>query len=431
MPFGEKIFDLESQMDSCLARKTRYLVVTPHRFSLTKDNQYAVDDSWGYDLEAHLTAFPNLHIFGPFDPKYEADTYSYVFSKNSTITFHHLFSCKSGPPGNLVSAHEVLERMPNILAILIRNIKKQDIVQSAGPLAHLAGPLALVLCAITRHHRRILILDADVVKDYEVAAQAEPRPTRKLFLTVVKHLLNSISRLTIAATPLTFVVGNSLYSKYSDLGNVKKIHASWISTSDVISSVDLRRKIATIKERPGYKLVFAARLFHSKGPQIAVEAVSILHKKGIPITLDIYGAGPLHDELLSLIESSNLSGITTLKGNLNYANFLEVLVGYDILLLPNMSGEQPRVLFDAMAKGVLVVASNVVSLRDVVTNNYNGVLCDPGNSASFASAIERLYLNKEDLEPLLWNGRQTARQHTIELMHESRKSVIQAAFFDH
>jgi glycosyltransferase involved in cell wall biosynthesis len=102
---------------------------------------------------------------------------------------------------------------------------------------------------------------------------------------------------------------------------------------------------------------------------------------------------------------------------------------YDILLLPNLSGEQPRVLFDAMANGVLAIASDIVSLSDLITNDHNGILCDPRDPDSFAVAVERLYLNKKILEPLLYNGMLTARQNTIESMHEKRKSVIQATFY--
>ena len=399
----------------------RYIVVTPLPFSLTDDNLYAVDDLCGYDLEALLTVFPNLHVFAPFDSEYESTKYGYVFSQQSAITFQSL--------PYFVSTFELLRKMPRILAILVRNIKKRDIVQSAGSIYQPVGALALISCAIMRHRNRILVLDADHVQDLEASAQVEQRGIRKFFLLILKHIIKFTLQFLILVTPLTFVVGDSLYSSYSHIGNVKKIYASWISRDYIISQANLVKKVLTTLKSSSFRLVFAAGLVHKKGPDIAVKVAAILHRKGIPITLDIYGVGPMRDELLRLIEGEGVSHLAALKGTVNYETFHHVMTTYDILLLPNLSGEQPRVLFDAMANGVLAIASDIVSLSDLITNDHNGILCDPRDPDSFAVAVERLYLNKKILEPLLYNGMLTARQNTIESMHEKRKSVIQATFY--
>jgi glycosyltransferase involved in cell wall biosynthesis len=405
-----------------LSVSSRYLLVIPLPFSLTNDNLYAVGDQWGYDLEAMVTTFPNLHIFAPFDPVYGSDKFPYIFPKESTITFH--------PLPYFISTYELFKKIPEILLILIRNIKEDDIVQSAGGVQQVLGAFALVLCAVVRHHKRILVLDGDEVEDLAVRAQLAQRRTRKLFLASRKCLVSSVLQLLIAFTPLTFVVGDRLYARYAHIGNVKKIYASWIRKNRIISPVNLRRKVQGTLKRLNLRIVFAAGLFPKKRPDIAIEVAAIVHKKGIPFKLDIYGAGPMQKELLDSIKFYNLSGIVALKGTVDYSNFHRVLARYDILLLPNLSGEQPRVLFDAMANGVLVIASDIVSLSGIIKNNENGILCDPGSPDTFASAIERLYINTGDLEPLLCNGMLTARKNTIDSMHEERRSIIQETFSD-
>jgi glycosyltransferase involved in cell wall biosynthesis len=402
---------------------TRYLLVTSRQFSLTGDNLYAVNEMWAVDLNAHLTAFPNLHIFAPFDPQYQSVKYNFVFSKESTITFHCL--------PNFVSTRDCLKKLPQTLGILIRNIQKEDIVQSEGDITLPVGALALVLCALMRHHKRILILDADPIGVLEVRVQSEQQRMRKSLLIILRHLVRLAERFLIAISPLTFVVGDSLYSTYAHGRNVKKIYASWLSKNSTITHAALGRKIRTTLNRPSLSLVFAGRLVRQKAPDIAVKVAAILDKRGIAMTLDVYGEGPMRDELLDLIARNGLSGAVALKGNVSYDNFRQVLTKYDILLLPSLSEEQPRVLFDAMANGVLVIASDIASLSGLITNSYNGMLCEPGNPESFALAIEHLYLNKKDIGPLLRKGVLMSRENTIESMHEKRKSIILATFYDY
>ncbi len=403
----------------------KYLLVTPRAYSITNDNFYAVDEAWGYDLNAHLAVFPNLHILAPFDPIYESQTYAYVFSQESTISFH--------PLPNFKTSYECLKKMPQILAALVRNIKRlerQDLIQSAGGIEHQVGLLAIVLCTLMRHDKRVIVLDADLVEDLEVKSRLEQRVARKLFLIVMKHLVDSVLKFLITITPLTFVVGDSLYSRYCYLGNVQKIYASWTSKTRIISPTDLKKKMLAASACPCVKLVFAASLFPKKGPDIAIKAAAALHKKNVPIILDMYGAGPMYDELLILIKQHNLSDVVRLKGTVQYKDFHRVLTCYDVLLLANLSGEQPRVLFDAMASGVLVVGSDISPLSGVISSGYNGVLCHPGDAESFASAIEHLYLNRKELSVLVYNAALASAPCTIQAMHEQRRSTIKAVFVD-
>lgn len=402
---------------------TRYLLVTPRPFSLTGGNLYAVSDMWGYDLEAHLTAFPNLHIFAPFDPQYQSDKYRYAFPQESAITFH--------PLPYFGSTSDCFKKIPKTLGILIRNVQKKDIVQAEGDISVPVGALALVLCALMRHQKRVFVLDADHAGIIQVRVQAEQQRMRKSLLIILRHSIRLTLQFLIAISPLTFVVGDHLYSTYAHAGNVKKIYASWLSKNCIISRTTLERKITATLKRPSLSLVFAGRLVREKAPDIAVKVAAILDKRGIAVTLDIYGEGPMRDELLDLIASSCLSSTVALKGNVTYDEFHKVLTKYDILLLPNLSGEQPRVLFDAMANGVLVIASDIASLSGLIRNNCNGMLCEPGNPDSFALAIEHLCVNKKDMGALIRRGVQTSRQNTIESMHEKRKAIILATFYDY
>jgi glycosyltransferase involved in cell wall biosynthesis len=64
-----------------------------------------------------------------------------------------------------------------------------------------------------------------------------------------------------------------------------------------------------------------------------------------------------------------------------------------MLVLPSIEENCPMVILEAMAAGVPVVASKVGGVPDLIEEGITGLLMQPGNPSSIASAIERLLAN--------------------------------------
>ena len=71
-------------------------------------------------------------------------------------------------------------------------------------------------------------------------------------------------------------------------------------------------------------------------------------------------------------------------------DLVEVLPGYDMLVVPSTLDGRPVVILEALACGVPVVASRVGGIPELVHDGRNGVLCEPGDTAAFAAAITSL-----------------------------------------
>jgi hypothetical protein len=63
-------------------------------------------------------------------------------------------------------------------------------------------------------------------------------------------------------------------------------------------------------------------------PAIVRQALDI----GIPIDWDIYGTGPLHDEVAEQITSHSVSAEVRLNGHLPYSDFATTVLGYDVFV---------------------------------------------------------------------------------------------------
>src|SRR5262249_15177636 len=67
--------------------------------------------------------------------------------------------------------------------------------------------------------------------------------------------------------------------------------------------------------------------------------------------------------------------------------FFDFLQRYHAIVVPSLSDEQPRIVFDAAARGVPVLASDTDGLRPHVENDRTGRLIAPGNANALAEAM--------------------------------------------
>ena len=82
----------------------------------------------------------------------------------------------------------------------------------------------------------------------------------------------------------------------------------------------------------------------------------------------------------------------------------------DITVSPSLHDGTPNTLLESMACGCFPVAGDIESIREWITNDKNGLLCDPTNPEYLAKAMQQA-LDDDDL-------RQRARKHNVGLIAE-------------
>jgi len=93
---------------------------------------------------------------------------------------------------------------------------------------------------------------------------------------------------------------------------------------------------------------------------------------------------------------------------------MAVLDSHGIFLFPSLFEGYGKAPFEAMARGLCVVASNVGGMRDLIRDGGNGFLCEPGDAQGFANAIRRLCEDMALAQDLSREARETARCLTWE-----------------
>jgi glycosyltransferase involved in cell wall biosynthesis len=89
----------------------------------------------------------------------------------------------------------------------------------------------------------------------------------------------------------------------------------------------------------------------------------------------------------------------------------EILSKSDIFVLPSYYEGLPIGILEAMAAGVLVVASNVGGIPDVIRHEENGIIVSPGDIDSLAKELVRLLGDVELRNKLISRARVDVQMH--------------------
>ncbi len=158
--------------------------------------------------------------------------------------------------------------------------------------------------------------------------------------------------------------------------------------------------------RPGHPPVvaYAGHLYPWKGGDVFVRALSSL-----PETRGLIVGGRPGDADFSrvreLVRELGLDERVTVTGLVPRADVPERLASADVLVLPTVATPSARYtsplkLFEYMASGRPIVASDLEPIREVLTDGQNARLVPPGEPAALATAVRDLLADPAQAEQL-------------------------------
>lgn len=163
------------------------------------------------------------------------------------------------------------------------------------------------------------------------------------------------------------------------------------------------------------RFVFAGRIEPLKGLDLVIEAARLIDLKSAQFSVDIYGEeDPDYAPVLHrLIKTYDLSDSFNFMGKSH--NLPSILPNYDVLLMPTMAKETfGRVIIEAMAAGLIVIATNAYGPAEIIDHQTDSLLFERGSAPALADAIRGLL--DADLQALE-HMRQSAR-HKVDSKYE-------------
>lgn len=120
-----------------------------------------------------------------------------------------------------------------------------------------------------------------------------------------------------------------------------------------------------------------------------IEAVNKLHKRGLDITLDLVGDGPLRQTLEEQVVTLGIKEIVHFHGHVDPSRMVNLLGQAHIFVSSSLSDGNNVSLNEAMACGCIPVATRIPANEQWITHADNGFLFTPGDHEMLAEMIEQ------------------------------------------
>lgn len=153
------------------------------------------------------------------------------------------------------------------------------------------------------------------------------------------------------------------------------------------------------------------RLHESKGNEYLVEAARRVVDLRPAARFFLFGEGPLREALERQARALRLGDRFVFGGFVR--DVARVLWAFDLSVFPSLWEGTPLTLFEALAAGRPIVATDADGLVDVLTPDHDALLVPRRDSVALAAAIVRLIDESETRQRLAEQARATARQYDI------------------
>ena len=172
------------------------------------------------------------------------------------------------------------------------------------------------------------------------------------------------------------------------------------------------------------------RLMPAKGNKFLVDAAPLVLASHPSVRIFVIGEGELRAELEAQAQALNLGDRMVFTGFTR--DVAAALSALDLLVFPSLAEGTPLTMFEALAMGKPIVATDADGLVDVLTHGKDALVVPRGDAAALAAAIITLLDNPSLAAQLGAAARRTGARYDIgafvrkmerlyELLHESSR----------
>jgi glycosyltransferase involved in cell wall biosynthesis len=202
----------------------------------------------------------------------------------------------------------------------------------------------------------------------------------------------------------------------------------------LFTSVVTAAEVEATRARPappaahGLRVAWAGRMSAEKGVDDLLDATAALVAAGRDVRLDLLGDGPARPALEARAAGLGLDGRVRWRGYVgDRVAYLDRLRDADLFVLPSRAEGVPKVVVEAMAAGLPVVATDVGAVASVVGGG-RGRLVPPARPEALTAAIGALADDDAARASLRAAGLAFAADHTVEAQAGRLVAWLRTAF---
>lgn len=374
------------------------------------------NDLWAKDLALHLDYISDLTLASPTRRRNpEGEAFSLAQPPFDRLKFVDL-----PLPRNRL---EAIRTLPRLLSQVWRAVGQAQIAHTGFGVWPIRE--GWVVVPIARLRRKF------VLTNVESSFWRTTDPHAPWYRRLLGFLAEHATRACVKVADLRLFTSSAYLMEFlpPDAPRAFVTPATWIDDEWILGD---DAALASWSSKTGpTRLLFAGRLVPEKGLPTLVEAIRAADQARAELDVAILGEGPLREQCQDLARS--LVGQVKLRvvDPIAYGvPFLSFLREFDAVLVPSLSDEQPRILFDALCQAVPVIGSSTGGILEIVAPDVTGRLLPPGDASALSEALVWAGRNRDELKAMGLRGPAKVRRFTHRAMHQNRHAILNRALAD-
>ncbi len=192
------------------------------------------------------------------------------------------------------------------------------------------------------------------------------------------------------------------------------INTSSISNKDICRYENTKKKID-----PPFNLLFVGRVCFDKGIRELLKAVKVLNTSGQK-TYRLKLIGPVGDlngyTIEDFIYHKKVEKYVKYHGPVQFGpKLFEYYKNSHVCILPSYHEGMPKIIWESMANGTPVIASEIDGIKDNFTDNEDIIFVKPKSANSIVSAVRKITDSNSIFLKLIKNGITKSKNFTREV----------------
>lgn len=157
-------------------------------------------------------------------------------------------------------------------------------------------------------------------------------------------------------------------------------------------------------------LIWIGRIVPIKNLQMLLDALVVLKQSGMTPQVTIVGDGELRSASESFVAKQQLANVKFL----GYRNDIpRLLAQHEVFVLTSLNEGFGRVLVEAMACGLAIIATKVGGVPEVIEDPKNGLLVESCNHRQLAESIQYIWKNRQICRNMGLTNRKSAEFYSL------------------
>jgi glycosyltransferase involved in cell wall biosynthesis len=334
-------------------------------------------------------------------------THRLKFEKLGEIADFHVVGLSSSLRPRSFQEHARFTLVPRLPFAGLRFLS----AMAVGAVIGLARPFDVILCespyeggvgVLLRGALGVLCRRAAVITELHGEWEESPFLYRKIRLRfLLAPLIAAWTRFALRRSDLLRAVSRDLKAKAEERGSAP-VAALFPTFTDFDMFLDSRAR----EPNDPPSILYVGGLYPIKGVDVLAKAFSTLLREGVRAQLVVLGEGPYRDGL----DAPGLLASVSLRGAVPPSVVREEMLRARALVLPSLSEGLPRVIMEAMACSLPVVASAVGGIPELVEDGATGFMVPPGDSDALARRLRQVLEDEPGARAMGARGREKAER---------------------